>query len=75
MTVSMEELASDKAIVCRKEHRTNRGIDDIMYVLLSDGWLLDCGTGNLGSIRAKKLAALINRTDPSQFSHSNMGSK
>ena len=68
MNVDFETLRSDKAIVCRKEHRTDHGVDDIVYVLLADGWLLDCGTGRVGTSRAEKLAAVINGSSPEQFS-------
>ena len=75
MNVDFKTLRSDKAIVCRKEHRTDNGVDDIVYVLLSDGYLLDCGTGPTGRIRAEKLAVIINSSSPDQFSRKNMDQK
>lgn len=55
-----EEIASDKALVCRTEKVTDAGAGTIWYVLLADGYLLDCGSGPGGQKRAEELAETIN---------------
>ena len=75
MNVDFETLRSDQAIVCHKEHRTVDGVDNIVYVLLADGWLLDCGTGRVGTARAEKLAGVINGNSPGQFSRASIEGK
>ncbi len=72
MSYIMSEISSDRALVCFKEHRTGDGVGNVAYVLLSDGCLLDCGSGEVGRVRASRLAAIINTNSPQQFSKSNL---
>jgi len=60
------ELNSHKALVCKKEHRADCGVGTVWFVLLSDGYLIDCGTQ--GQARAHVLAGIINRSGPEQLS-------
>lgn len=55
-----EEIASEKALVCRTEKITDAGAGTVWYVLLADGYLLDCGSGPAGEKRARDLAWVIN---------------
>jgi hypothetical protein len=67
--VTWEELRSDKALVCHKEHRTGDGVGTVWSVLLSDGCLLDCGSGPKAQRRAEVLASIINEGGPDRLSH------
>lgn len=64
-----EELRSDKALVCHKEHRCDAGVRKAWFVLLSDGCLLDCGTDRVSEKRANVLATIINEGGPEKLSH------
>ena len=65
--MNFEDLRSDKAIVCTKEHRADCGVGTVWFVLLSDGYLIDCGTQ--GEARANVLAGIINSAGPEKLSH------
>ena len=67
MAHSMADLISDKALVCRKEINGEQGGATVWMVLLSDGHLLDCGTG-YGEQRARILATMINEAGPERLS-------
>lgn len=54
---TFEELNSDKALVCHREINCEHGGAKVHMVLLSDGFLIDCGTN---AKRAEILAAIIN---------------
>lgn len=54
------EITSEKALVCRTERVTDAGGGTIWFVLLADGYLLDCGSGPGGQKRAQELAKIIN---------------
>lgn len=69
---SFEELASDKALVCRREINCDQGGATVFMVLLSDGFLIDCGSGGYAEKRAKILAAIINEADPERLSRKAM---
>lgn len=60
-----DELNSDKALVCRREINCEHGGATVYSVLLSDGFLLDCGTSE---DRAITLAGIINRGGPELLS-------
>lgn len=62
-----DDLRSHKALVCTKEHRADCGVGTVWFVLLSDGYLIDCGTQ--GEARANILASIINSAGPEQLSH------
>jgi len=66
----MADLNSDKALVCRKEVVTEAGPGTIWHVLLSDGHLIDCGTGYTAERRALTLATMINEVGPERLSQS-----
>lgn len=61
----MAELRSDKALVCRREINSDQGNATIWMVLLSDGFLIDCG---LNETRAEVLAAMLNEAGPDRLS-------
>jgi hypothetical protein len=67
--VPFSVLASDQALVCRREINGEQGGATVYCVLLSDGFLLDCGTG-LGEVRARVLAEIINAGGPEKLSRS-----
>jgi len=52
-----KRLQSHEALVCRKEVHSSAGGATIYYVLLSDGFLVDCGHSEK---RAQVLADIIN---------------
>ena len=66
--VSMAELSSDKALVCRKEINGEQGGATVWHVLLSDGHLIDCGSSGLAKARAQTLAVMINEAGPERLS-------
>lgn len=66
--ISMAELSSDKALVCRKEINGEQGGATVWHVLLSDGHLIDCGSSFLAETRARVLAAMINEAGPERLS-------
>lgn len=59
------DLNSDKALVCRREINCDQGGATVWMVVLSDGFLLDCGTLEA---RAIALARIINRGRPELLS-------
>ena len=60
MTLGMALLRSDKAIVGQRQHRTDGGVGEIHYVILADGYMLDCGHDFHSAARAAALATIIN---------------
>ena len=62
---SWEDLNSDKALVCKREINSEQGNATVFMVLLSDGFLLDCG---LHERRAATLAKMINEAGPERLS-------
>lgn len=69
-----EDLNSDKALICRREINCDQGGATVFMVLLSDGFLLDCGSGGYAERRANKLAAIINEAGPERLSVQGMRS-
>ncbi|WP_158013908.1 hypothetical protein [Sphingomonas sanxanigenens] len=67
-----EELASDKALVCRREINCDQGGAVVHMVLLADGFLIDCGSSGYGEKRAQILAEIINEVGPSRLSREGM---
>lgn len=63
-----EELRSDKALVCHKEHRCDAGVGTAWLICLSDGYLIDCGTDRRSKARAHILAEIINAGGPEKLS-------
>jgi hypothetical protein len=57
-------LRSDKAIVGQKQHRTDSGVGEIQFVILADGFMLDCGHDFRSQQRAAALATIINAAAP-----------
>jgi hypothetical protein len=67
---SFEDIRSHKALVCHKEHRCDAGVGIAWFVLLSDGYLIDCGAQKASEARAQVLAQIINEGDHgSRLSH------
>lgn len=60
-------LRSGKAIVCHKDHRCDQGVGTVWYVLLSDGYLLECGHEPVSEARANILAEIINAGGEDQW--------
>lgn len=58
--ISFELLRSDKAIVGQRQHRTDSGVGTIQYVILADGFMIDCGHDYRSEQRAAALATIIN---------------
>jgi hypothetical protein len=59
-THTIEELNSDKVLVCSQEKVNDHGVAVIWYALMADGHLLDCGVGQPGLDRANVVAAALN---------------
>lgn len=68
MKATFEELRSDKALVCRREVTGESGGATVWLVLLSDGFLIECGTSFLSEQRARTLAEIINEAGPERLS-------
>lgn len=58
--MNMDDLNSDRALVCKQEHHSDAGGATIWYVLLKDAHLLDCGFGVGAEKRAQSVADAIN---------------
>lgn len=58
--INFEILRSDKAIVGQKQHRTDSGVGMVQYVILADGFMIDCGHDYRSEQRAAALATIIN---------------
>lgn len=56
----MALLRSDRAIIGSRQHRTSEGVGEITYVILADGYMLDCGHDFHSQARAVALATIIN---------------
>jgi hypothetical protein len=65
---TFEELSSHKALVCRREINCDQGGATVFMVLLSDGFLIDCGSSGLAERRASILAEIINEAGPERLS-------
>lgn len=61
------ELRSGTVMVCHKERITDAGPGTVWSALLSDGFLIDCGSGPTGKARANTLASIINAGGPDQW--------
>jgi len=69
----MDELNSPKALVCRKQHRADCGVGDAWFVVLADGYLIDCGAEWCSEARAHLLASLVN-LDPERLDQEHLKS-
>lgn len=65
---TFEELRSDKALVCKREINGESGGATVWLVLLSDGFLIECGASFLSEQRARTLAEIINAGGPDKLS-------
>lgn len=65
----MEDLRSDRALVCRQERFTEAGPGEWFYVLMADGFLLDCGYQRGAFDRAVEVAAALNADHPEGEGH------
>jgi hypothetical protein len=63
----LSALSSPRALTCRKQHRTGDGVGDVWFVLLADGYLIDCGAETISKARANILAEIINEAGPSRL--------
>lgn len=59
MSLDWELMKSDRPIVAQKQHRTDDGVGEIQYVILADGFMLDCGHDFRSKQRAVALAKII----------------
>lgn len=66
--VPMSVLSSDQALVCRREINGEQGGATVFCVLLSDGFLLECGSSSRAEARANTLAEIINAGGPDRLS-------
>lgn len=62
-----EELRSDKELVCRREINCEQGGATVHMVLLSDGFLIECGSSGYAERRAQILADIINEAGPERL--------
>ena len=69
---SFEDLRSHKALVCHREINCDQGGATVFMVLLSDGFLIDCGSGGYAKRRADMLATIINEGGPERLSQKGM---
>lgn len=66
------ELASDKALVCRREVNSDAGGATVFCVLLADGFLIETGSSGYAEKRAIILAEIINAAGPEKLSRKGM---
>ena len=64
--MTFDELASPKALVCQQQHRADCGVGTAWFVVLADGYLIDCGAERHSEARANIIADLVN-TDPEKL--------
>ena len=62
--IDMQRLRTPEAIVCHKQHRADCGVGTVWFVLLADGYLIDCGAETYSEARANTLAGIINGNGP-----------
>lgn len=55
---ALRSLLPQRAINASRQHRTDCGVGEIQYVILADGFMLDCGHDFLSEQRAAALALL-----------------
>lgn len=55
-----QTLRSPLAVVCHQQHRADCGVGTVWFVLLADGYLIDCGAEAYSEARANCLAELVN---------------
>lgn len=67
------EIASGRALVCRRENHSSAGLGIIYSIILADGFLIECGGGVRGETRANILAEIINDAGPEKLSHAALG--
>jgi len=60
MTNDIEDLMSDRALVCQQRLMSEIGPGTFWYVCLADGHLLNCGDGPDGRARAIDVASKLN---------------
>ena len=53
------DIVHERAQVVRRERVTDAGPGTVWYLLLGDGYLLDCGSGQEGKDRADSLSFII----------------
>lgn len=63
------ELQSDKALVCHREINCEHGGATVWTVLLSDGFLIDCGSSSIAKRRAETIAAMLNEAGAERLSN------
>jgi hypothetical protein len=68
----MADLNSDKALVCHSQHRCGDGVGTVWFVMLADGFLLDCNSERYSEARANTLAEIINAAGPEKLSREAM---
>ena len=66
------QLNSPTAIVCHKQHRADCGVGTVWFVLLADGYLIDCGAESASEARASTLASIINASEPERLSKASL---
>jgi hypothetical protein len=64
---TFEDLRSPRALVCHKQHRADCGVGTVWFVLLADGYLIDCGAEAYSEARANTLASIINTAEPASL--------
>lgn len=63
----MELLRSPAAIVCHRQINSECGGATVACVVLADGFIVECGSDGYSERRAKRLAEVINASDPASF--------
>ena len=58
--LSWAALRSDRALVAHNEKVTEAGAREVWYVVMKDGYMLDCGSGPKGEKRAEAVATKLN---------------
>jgi len=65
--VSEEFVRAGQARVCHVQHRCDAGVGTVYYVVLADGYLLDCGHEPIAKARAETLVEFINSRGAEAF--------
>jgi len=56
-------LSSKAAIPCFRDAVTEAGRGKVWFVMMDDGYLVDCGTGPKGEARSRLICAALAPTD------------
>ena len=64
----MAELRSPRALVCHQQHRADCGVGLVLFVVLADGYLIDCDDEpDVYRVGKKRAGRLLDGREHSEF--------